>query len=184
MKKIIIFTLLFVISFACQNIRTPPSLVLDSHEPFLLGDSIFNFEIINELNDSLFIEFMMFPVNRYVIVYFDADCSNCISSFLDLLHKIRINDNVRYLYIGSTTNDLLLVEFYLEQNERQLNWNEYLLSDTSEFYSTYNPRIDISGLPLVIINNQFKIIGALSLYQINDVHFFSVLDELLKDSEF
>lgn|SRR5690554_555640 len=183
MKLAQICIILCVMLSACQNGKNPTSVVTDLHKPSLVSDSIFNMGIINELNDSLFSELLMHPVNRYVLVYFDADCSGCITLFLNLLDKVSINDKIRYLYIGNTSQDLQMVEHYLDQMERQLNWNEYLLPDTSGFYSMYNPSIGIDELPLVIIDSQFNVVGALSLFDIDDAKFFSVLDELLKDDE-
>ena len=101
-----------------------------------------------------------------LLVLFDGNCSACIMSFLKSIKNGMPYKADKIIFIAQS-QDLLLIEYYMEQNNLTLRSNESLLLDSSNVFSRYNPEIDLSMLPVIKVNSSGKVLSVNSLYEIN-----------------
>ncbi len=162
LRTIIISTIVLLL-MGCSNLSREKDHSIGAFDKSLGVQQTFNLGFLCEISPQLHESLLKEP-SQIIILFFDASCSACVAAFLEYLDKVKINKDITYLYVGSTNNDLLLVEHYIDQYARKLMINEYLLPDITSAYSRYNPTIETQLLPLITLDKDLEVFGAISLY--------------------
>ena len=163
--KVINFVSILLIA-ACSEQIPQNELNIDER----LGvEECLNLEFLDEISPELYNTLLKTP-QKLLIIIFDASCSSCLATFFKYLDAININEEIIYLYIGQTQYDLLLVEHYMDEIGFELSDNEFLLPDVSNVFQIHNPSVVSELMPLILLDKDFNIINAISLYDLEDVY--------------
>lgn len=121
------------------------------------------------------------PKSKYqVFVFFDAKCSFCIVSFIDLLKQIDSigqKQNFRYLFIAESGN-LFLTNHFLRKLGVVLHKNQLLLCDEKGSFLSKNKFIDASSSSLYMVIADKKNVVIKMGHPMNLLKFYTSLSAL------
>ncbi|GAA3557855.1 hypothetical protein [Snuella lapsa] len=112
-----------------------------------------------------------FLVNKYnknlLLIYFDGNCSSCVAETLNWIKKInevqnRIQD-IQCFFV-SRSNDVYLIEYYIDKLQVELQNNQYLKADPNDFFIKNNSFLD-SYRNILLLDSKNRIITSLDPFK-------------------
>ncbi len=111
--------------------------------------------------------FMLYRKN-FIVLYFDGNCSVCLSKFLELVAKSKNAENITVFYIAKTS-DRVLIDYYMQKAGIKMHKNEHLIIDKTGAFERDNPGVNAQSLELFLTDRNFNVIEEGSVYQKNKI---------------